>query len=257
LAYQSRVLTDDLKENFTFTLFLKSDATQEKADAFIKDWSDEPEIRSLRFVGKEEAAEQFQKDLGEEFVDFLGFNPLSDAIDVKLKADFVSPDQLAKLQERFLKASIVENLVYDRDLVSVIHQNVGKINTAMLAAVAILLLVSLMLINNALRLAIYARRFTLKTMQLVGATKAFIHKPFLKEGLILGALGGLTAAVLLAGTYALLINEWPRLAVSLTWSLWGALAAAQVLIGIALTTASTALAVRRYLALNTNQLYER
>lgn len=257
LAYQSRVLTDDLKENFTFTLFLKSDATQEKADAFIKDWSDEPEIRSLRFVGKEEAAEQFQKDLGEDFVDFLGFNPLSDAIDVKLKADFVSPDQLAKLQERFLKASIVENLVYDRDLVSVIHQNVGKINTAMLAAVAILLLVSLMLINNALRLAIYARRFTLKTMQLVGATKAFIHKPFLKEGLILGALGGLTAALILAATYALLINEWPRLAVSLTWSLWGALAAAQTFIGVALTTASTALAVRRYLALNTNQLYER
>ena len=257
LAYQSRVLTDDLKENFTFTLFLKSDATQEKADAFIKDWSDEPEIRSLRFVGKEEAAEQFQEDLGEDFVDFLGFNPLSDAIDVKLKADFVSPDQLAKLQERFLEASIVENLVYDRDLVSVIHQNVGKINTAMLAAVAILLLVSLMLINNALRLAIYARRFTLKTMQLVGATKAFIHKPFLKEGLILGALGGLTAALILATTYALLINEWPRLAVSLTWSLWGALAAAQIFIGVALTTASTALAVRRYLALNTNQLYER
>jgi cell division transport system permease protein len=257
LAYQSRVLTDDLKENFTFTLFLKSDATQEKADAFIKDWSDEPEIRSLRFVGKEEAAEQFQEDLGEDFVDFLGFNPLSDAIDVKLKADFVSPDQLAKLQERFLKASVVENLVYDRDLVSVIHQNVGKINTAMLAAVAILLLVSLMLINNALRLAIYARRFTLKTMQLVGATKAFIHKPFLKEGIILGALGGLTAALILAATYALLINEWPRLAVSLTWSLWSALAAAQILIGVALTTASTALAVRRYLALNTNQLYER
>jgi len=257
LAYQSRVLTDDLKENFTFTLFLKAGATQEKADAFIKDWSDEPEIRSLRFVGKEEAAEQFQKDLGEEFVDFLGFNPLSDAIDVKLKADFVSPDQLAKLQERFLKASIVENLVYDRDLVSVIHQNVGKINSAMLVAVAILLLVSLMLINNALRLAIYARRFTLKTMQLVGATKSFIHKPFLKEGLILGTLGGLTAALLLAGTYALLIGEWPRLGTSLTWNLWGALAAAQILIGIALTTVSTALAVRRYLALNTNQLYER
>jgi len=86
---------------------------------------------------------------------------------------------------------------------------------------------------------------------------AFIHKPFLKEGLILGALGGLTAAILLAATFALLIGEWPRLATSLTWSLWGALALAQVLIGFALTTASTALAVRRYLALNTNQLYER
>lgn len=257
LAYQSRVLTDDLKENFTFTLFLKPSASQEKANAFIKDWSDEPEIRSLRFVGKEEAAETFQKDLGEDFVDFLGFNPLSDAIDVKLKADFVSPEQLAKLQDRFLKAEIVENLVYDRDLVSVIHQNVGKINTAMLAAVVVLLLVSLMLINNALRLAIYARRFTLKTMQLVGATKAFIHKPFLKEGLVLGALGGLTAAVLLAGTFAVLIGEWPRLASSLTWSLWAGLATAQLVVGILLTTASTALAVRRYLALNTNQLYER
>lgn len=257
LAYQSRVLTDDLKENFTFTLFLKPSASQEKANAFIKDWSDEPEIRSLRFVGKEEAAETFQKDLGEDFVDFLGFNPLSDAIDVKLKADFVSPEQLAKLQDRFLKAEIVENLAYDRDLVSVIHQNVGKINTAMLAAVAVLLLVSLMLINNALRLAIYARRFTLKTMQLVGATKAFIHKPFLKEGLVLGALGGLTAAVLLAGTFSVLIGEWPRLASSLTWSLWAGLATAQLVVGILLTTASTALAVRRYLALNTNQLYER
>ena len=256
LAYQSQVLTDDLKENFTFTLFLKPETSQAQADAFIKEWSDEAEIRSLRFVGKDEAAVQFQKDLGEDFVDFLGFNPLSDAIDVKLKADFVSPDQLTKLQERFAKSSIIENMAYDRDLVSVIHQNVGKINTAMLAAVAVLLLVSLMLINNALRLAIYARRFTLKTMQLVGATKAFIHKPFLKEGLILGALGGLVAAVLLATTYAVLTNEWPRLGVSLTWSLWAALAAGQILVGLALTTASTALAVHRYLALKTHQLYE-
>lgn len=256
LAYQSQVLTDDLKENFTFTLFLKPETSQDQADAFIKQWSDEAEIRSLRFVGKDEAAEQFQKDLGEDFVDFLGFNPLSDAIDVKLKADFVSPEQLAKLQERFAKSSIIENMAYDRDLVSVIHQNVGKINSAMLGAVAVLLLVSLMLINNALRLAIYARRFTLKTMQLVGATKSFIHKPFLKEGLILGALGGLLAALLLAITYAVLINEWPRLGISLTWSLWAALALGQLAVGILLTTASTALSVHRYLALKTHQLYE-
>ena len=182
LAYQSQVLTDDLKENFTFTLFLKPGTPQERADAFIKEWSDETEIRSLKFVGKDQAAQQFQKDLGEDFVDFLGFNPLSDAIDIKLKADFVSPDQLATLQERFAKSAIVDNMAYDRDLVSVIHQNVGKINSAMLAAVLLLLLVSLMLINNALRLAIYARRFILKTMQLVGATKSFIHKPFFARG---------------------------------------------------------------------------
>jgi len=256
LAYQSQVLTDDLKENFTFTLFLKPGTSQERADAFIKEWSDETEIRSLKFVGKDQAAEQFQKDLGEDFVDFLGFNPLSDAIDIKLKADFVSPDQLATLQERFAKSAIVDNMAYDRDLVSVIHQNGGKINKAMLAAVLLLLLVSLMLINNALRLAIYARRFTLKTMQLVGATKSFIHKPFLREGLILGALGGLLAALLLALTFSLVVSQWPRLALSLTWSLWFALAAAQILIGITLTTASTALAVRRYLALKTHQLYD-
>lgn len=256
LAYQSRVLTDDLKENFTFTLFLKQGTSQAQADAFIKEWSTAVELRSLRFVGKDEAAAQFQKDLGEEFLGFLGFNPLSDAIDVKLKADFVSPEQLAKLQERFAKSAIVDNMAYDRDMISVIHQNVGKINAAMLSAVAVLLLVSLMLINNALRLAIYARRFTLKTMQLVGATKAFIHKPFLKEGLLLGALGGLTAALLLAATYAFLIQEWPRLANSLTWGLWAALAGMQLIVGIALTMGSTALAVRRYLALKTHQLYE-
>ena len=256
LLYQARTLTDELKENFTFTLFLQPETTTTQREALVTTWSMSPEVRQIIYVSKEDAAAKFQSELGEDFVDFLGYNPLSDALDLKLNADFVTPEVLEDLKARLMKESIVEDMVYDRALISAIHKNIGRITSAMLAAAVVLLLVSMALINSSIRLAIYARRFSIKTMQLVGATKAFIHRPFLRQGLRLGLFGGLFAAVLLGFLFQSIRQVYPELATSLPWTLWLMEVVAMTLVGLILTATSTALAVRRYLALKTNQLYE-
>ncbi len=256
LLYQARTLTDELKENFTVTLFLQPETTTAQREALVTTWSMSPEVRQIIYVSKEDAAAKFQSELGEDFVDFLGYNPLSDALDLKLNADFVTPEVLEDLKARLMKESIVEDMVYDRALISAIHKNIGRITSAMLAAAVVLLLVSMALINSSIRLAIYARRFSIKTMQLVGATKAFIHRPFLRQGLRLGLFGGLFAAVLLGFLFQSIRQVYPELATSLPWTLWLMEVVAMTLVGLILTATSTALAVRRYLALKTNQLYE-
>lgn len=256
LLYQAQNLTQELKENFTFTLFLKPEATDEQREALQATWSMAPEVRQINFVSKEDAALKFQKELGEDFVDFLGYNPLSDALDLKLNADFVTPAVLDDLKNRLLKEEVVEDMVYDRDLISAIHKNIGRITSAMLGAAFILLLVSMALINSSIRLAIYARRFSIKTMQLVGATKSFIHRPFLAQGIKLGALGAAFASVLLAIFFQVIRNVYPEIATSLPWTLWSVETLGMLAVGLLLTAGSTALAVRRYLALKTHQLYE-
>ena len=256
LLYQAKNLTQELKENFTFTLFLKPETTNAQREALQTTWSMAPEVRQIQFISKEDAAAKFQSELGEDFVDFLGYNPLSDALDLKLNADFVTPEVLDDLKNRLLKEEAVEDMVYDRDLISAIHKNIGRITSAMLGAALILLLVSMALINSSIRLAIYARRFSIKTMQLVGATKAFIHRPFLTQGLKLGALGAAFASVLLAIFFQVVRNVYPEIATSLPWLLWSVETMGMLAVGLLLTAASTALAVRRYLALKTHQLYE-
>ncbi len=256
LLNQARNLTDELKENFTFTLFLEPGTTESGRDIFLEKWTMAPEIREIVFISKEDAASQFQDELGEDFVDFLGINPLSDALDLKLYSSFVSPKVLRELEIRLRKESIVEDMVYDRDLISAIHNNIGKITIAMIIASIVLLLVSIALINSSIRLAIYSRRFTIKTMQLVGATKAFIHKPFLFQGIKLGFIGGFFAALLLAALFYLVRQFYPELKTSLNWMLWAQEATILAMLGLFITAGSTAISVRRYLALKTNQLYE-
>ena len=256
LLYQAKTVTQELKENFTFTLFLKPEATSEQREALQTTWSMAPEVRQINFVSKEDAAQKFQEELGEAFVDFLGYNPLSDALDLKLNAEYVTPTVLDDLKNRLLKEDAVDDLVYDRDLISLINKNIGRITSAMLVAAFILLLVSMALINSSIRLAIYARRFSIKTMQLVGATKAFIHRPFLSQGLKLGAMGAAFAAVLLALLFQIIRQVYPEIASSLPWTLWSIEVLGMLGVGLLLTAGSTALAVRRYLALKTNQLYE-
>lgn len=257
LLYQANTLSNELKENFSFTVFLKPDTPKSESKQLMKKFKEEwLEVRDTSFVSKEIAAKKFQEELGEDFVEFLGYNPLSDAIDLKLKSEYVSPEVLESLKSRLFKETQVEDLVFDQDLISQIHRNVSRIRTGMLSAAFILLLIAVALINSSIRLAIYARRFSIKTMQLVGATKAFIHRPFLSQGLKLGALGGLLAALMLASLFEVVHRAYPELASSLPWSLWGKVSLGMMGIGLLLTAGSTALAVRRYLALKTNQLYE-
>tara|TARA_Y100000389_G_C17395300_1_gene482176 strand:- start:435 stop:1319 length:885 start_codon:yes stop_codon:yes gene_type:complete len=256
LIYQARNLADELKENFTFTLFLEPNTSFDKREAFLQKWSMAPEIRTIDFISKQEAAIQFQLELGQDFVDFLGINPLSDALDLKLNSTFVSPKVLKELEVRLRKESIVSDMVYDRDLISAINKNIGRITVVMIITFFVLLLVSIALINSSIRLSIYSKRFTIKTMQLVGATKRFIHKPFLFQGIKLGLVGGFLASILLAFLFQLARQAYPELKISFTWILWLKEAAMLSFLGLLISAISTAISVRKYLALKTNQLYQ-
>ena len=258
LLYQARTLTQDLKENFTLTLFLSTSASQDHINDLQSKWGQAPEVRSIAFVSKEEAAAQFANELGQDFIDdILGVNPLSDAIELKLHADYVNQEQLALLKERLQRERIVDDIMYAEDLLSAIHQNVDRIMTIMLAVILGLLLISVALINSSIRLAIYARRFSIKTMQLVGATRGFIHRPFLAQGARLGAMGAALGSVLLALSYLAAKEYLVELQDTLPWSLWAGLAVIMLVVGLLISMGSTAAAVNRYLALKTNQLYEK
>ena len=255
LLLQAQALSNEIRENFTVTVFLKTETDPSVVQKTQTLWAQWPEVRSVVFVSKENAAENFQKELGEDFIDFLGFNPLADAIDIRLNADFVSPDQLDALTSRLRKAEVVEDVVFDRDLLSAVHDNVRRISFVLMGTAGILLLIALALINSSIRLSIYSKRFIIRTMQLVGATKPFIHRPFLQQGLRLGALGGALAATLLAITYQGLSLWAPELAPFLGWGTWALLSASMMITGIAIASLSTFGAVRRYLRLNTDDLY--
>ena len=258
LLYQARTLTEDLKENFTLTLFLETSASNDQINDLQSKWGQAPEVRSIAFVSKEEAAAQFAAELGQDFIDdILGVNPLSDAIELKLHADYVNQEQLAVLKDRLQRERIVDDIMYAEDLLSAIHQNVDRIMTIMLAIILGLLLISIALINSSIRLSIYARRFSIKTMQLVGATRSFIHRPFLAQGARLGAMGAGLGSVLLALAYVTAKEYLVELQDTLPWSLWASLALIMLVVGMVITMGSTAAAVSRYLALKTNQLYEK
>lgn len=255
LLLQARELGRELQENFTFTAFLQPETTAAEVRSLQQKWSRQPEVRSVVYVSKDQAAEDFQKDLGEDFVDFLGINPLSAALDLKLHAEYLSPDQLSALEKRLRREPAVEDLVYDRDLLGAVHQNVERISWFLLGLAAALLLISVTLIHNSIRLSIYAKRFVIRTMQLVGATKSFIHRPFLIQGLQLGLLGGAAASLLLAGLYQGLTVWAPEVAPFLTWSAWAGVSVGLILLGILIALSSTFLAVHKYLRLHTDKLY--
>ena len=255
LLLQARELGRELQENFTFTAFLVPDTDAATVRKLQQKWSSQPEVRSVVFVSRDQAAAEFQKDLGEEFVDFLGLNPLSDALDLKLHAEYLSPDQLDALEKRLRKEAAVEDLVYDRDLMGAVHQNVEKITLFLLGIAAALLLISVTLIHNSIRLSIYAKRFVIRTMQLVGATPGFIKRPFLWQGLQLGALGGAVASLLLAGLYQGLSAWAPETTPFLTWATWAMVSAGLLLLGLIIALSSTFLAVHKYLRLHTDKLY--
>jgi len=258
LLYQARTLTEDLKENFTLTLFLETSASNDQINDLQSKWGQAPEVRSITFVSKEEAAAQFAAELGQDFIDdILGVNPLSDAIELKLHADYVNQEQLAVLKDRLQRERIVDDIMYAEDLLSAIHQNVDRIMTIMLAIILGLLLISIALINSSIRLSIYARRFSIKTMQLVGATRSFIHRPFLAQGARLGAMGAGLGSLLLALAYVAAKEYLVELQDTLPWKLWASLALIMLVVGMVITMGSTAAAVSRYLALKTNQLYEK
>ncbi len=244
-----------IKENMVVNVFVDESAHETDVLQLQKQLDANPYVKQSQYVSKELAARNLQKDLGEDFVKFLGVNPLSQSIDVYIKADYANNADLAKFKTELLKNPLIKEVKYQQSLVDIMNKNIGSISLVILAFAAIFMVVSIALINNTIRLSIYSQRFLIKSMQLVGATKGFIRKPFLLYGIWHGLLGALIAIIILMGTLYLATQQIPDLVVLQNLTEFGLVFLIVIGLGIFISALSTYLAVNRFLRLKIYDLY--
>lgn len=255
LVLNTKKLADHFKEQITISIFLKETAKQIEIDQLQQRLAMADYTKSATFVSKEEAAEKHSEEIGENFIEFLGYNPLKNSIDVQLNADFVSTDQIEVIAENLSNNSYVEEVSYDQPLIALLTENVKKISFWILVASAVFTLIAVLLINSSIRLSIYSKRFIIKTMQMVGATKRFIRRPFLWTNIKLGMLGGLLALIAL-GFLLYYVNEnFPELNLFEDFLLLSLLFAGVFVLGVLISLISTFFATQRFLNLRTDDLY--
>ena len=197
ILLNAKLLSDHVKENIGFSIILKPEVKEVEFKQIQKSLDAEPFVRETIFVDPDSAALQLEKDLGEDFLDFLGYNPLLPTIDIKLNPEYAKTDSLANIEKQLLENKYIKEVYYRKDLVAAINENVKKITFILLGLASLLLLISIAMINNSIRLAIYAQRFIIKTMQLVGATPSFIRRPFIRKAVLNGFISSILALAML------------------------------------------------------------
>ncbi len=248
-------LSNHIKENIGFQVILKDTATSAQVDALQQEISASAFAKSVTHTTKEQAAEKLKADLGEDFVSFLGYNPLLSSLDVKLNADYANADTLMGIEKNLLQKSYVKEVVYHKDMIKQVNENAKVVSLYILIFSGLLLMVAIALINNTIRLSIYSQRFLIRTMYLVGATRTFISKPFIFKGIRQGVIAGILAGALLAGFLVVSTNYIPDLLQLQDENMLALLFGGIVLLGIFISSISAMFSVMRYLRLKTSDLY--
>ncbi|MCR8557550.1 permease-like cell division protein FtsX [Mucilaginibacter sp. BJC16-A38] len=255
ILVEAENLSRYVKENIVLNIFVDDAAHETDVLQLQKQIESNIMVKQTQYVSKELAARNLQKDLGEDFVKFLGYNPLSQSLDVYLKAEYANNPDIEKLKAELLKNPLVKEVKYQKSLVDQMNENITTISLIILVFAGIFVVLSVALINNTIRLAIYSQRFLIKSMQLVGATKGFIRKPFMLYGIWHGLLGGLIAILILIGTLSLAYKEIPDLIILRNYTEFGLIFVAIIGIGIFISGFSTFLAVNKFLRLKIYNLY--
>jgi len=255
ILINSKKVSNHFKEQIALTIFLKDDARSIEIDQLRQTVALADYTKTAVYVSKQEAAEQHSALIGENFMEFLGDNPLKNSIDVFLLADFVTPDEIENIQNELLQNTFVESVNYDKPLIVLLNDNIKKISFWALVVSGIFLVIAIILINNSIRLSVYAKRFTIKTMQLVGATKGFIRAPFIRQSILFGALGALVAIIGLFWVLWILNKSFPELDIisDMQGHLWLVLFVLGS--GVIISGLSTFFATRRFLNLRSDELY--
>ena len=255
LLLNAKRLSIHVKENIGFSVILKNDAKEVDVIRLQKNLDAKKYVKSTKYISREEAARETAEELGEDFIEFLGYNPLPASIDVKFYADYANPDSIATIEKELQRFEEVDEIMYHESLIHLVNENVRKISLIILAFSGLLFFIAAALINNTIRLSVYARRFLINTMQLVGATRGFIRKPFLFTSAATGFTGSLIALSLLFGLIYLLQKEFEGVISLRDYDMLSILALGVILIGIVLNWISTYFAVNKYLNMNADKLY--
>ncbi len=251
----SKRLSDDFKEEIVMTVFFKNDANDSVISAFRTELEAAKFVKSFDYVSKERAAKEHKEVIGEDFMTFLGVNPLQNSFDIHLKANYIQIDEIRKIESNFRFNPMIGDVVYDKQLVTLVNDNIKEVSMWILIVSGVLAFIAMILINSAMRLSIYSNRFIIKTMQMVGATKSFIRKPFIWTGIKLGVSGAILAIIALVFTVISIDNNFPNLGLMKDQLTVGIVLAGVLVVGILITWLSTFFATQRYLNLRTDDLY--
>ena len=255
LILNAQRIGDYVKENIGFSVILKDDVREADVVQLQKSFDANPAIKATTYVTALEAAEELQKELGENFLEFLGTNPLKASIDIKFHAAFANPDSIAKFGKAFSAYPQVYEVYYQESMVNLVNENLRKISIVMLTFSSLLLLISVALFNNTIRLLVYSKRFIFKTMQLVGATRQYIRRPFIIRGLMNGLFGSALASILLLGVIYIAKRQMPEV-LQFTDSMTIAMLIFLIfVVGMILSGITTILAVNKYLGIERDKLY--
>jgi cell division transport system permease protein len=251
----ARELADYFRESLSFSVMLDDDAKEADIRMLQKDLDAKLYVKSTKYVSKDEAAVKMKEELGEDFINFLGDNPLPPSIDVYLYAGYTIPDSVAKIEKYVLEYPFVKEVYYQDSLLFLINENVKKISLFLLVISSFLFLIAITIINNTIRLSIYSRRFLIRTMQLVGATRSFIRRPFIIQSAFHGLLAALLAMSLLMGLLYMIEKEFFLMFTFESTRLFILLGVSIVITGVLINIISTFFSVNRYLSISEDKLY--
>ena len=255
LLVNARSVSDYFKENMQVSVLLRQDVSEQQARSFESSLSSVPGVRSTSFISREQGVEEMAQMLGRDFLDVFESAPVPISIDVNLDADYVSTDSLEVVKEALSASPLVDEVVYQTSLVEALNANLEKISLVIGVLVILLLFISFVLISNTVRLNVFSRRFTIHTMQLVGATRGFIRAPFLLQSVLQGFFAAFLAILMLVGGLFILRGEVPQLfeifRLDALLLVMGIIVAA----GILICLVTTWFVVGRMVGYNRDQLY--
>ena len=251
----TKSLASHFKEQIVMTVYLKDNAKDIEITQMQKKIQLNSSTKRVQFKSKEDAAEEYARDIGEDFVEFLGFNPLLNSIDIYFNAAYVNALSLNQTKTEIEISDFVAEVVYDQPLVTLLEKNIERISFVLLISTALFVVIALLLINSSIRLSIYSKRFVIKTMQLVGATKSFIRRPFILSHLSLGIISSFLALTALNFLLLEVNKRFPEIEIMQQTSELMIVFGSVLILGISITGVSTFFATQRYLNLKTDAVY--
>ena len=255
IIINARELSDYFRESLSFSVILDEEVKEADIRMLKKDLDAKEFVKLTEYISKEDAATKLQEELGEDFLSFLGYNPLSPTIDVFLHAGYANPDSIVMIEKYLMEFPVVNEVYYQESVLHLINENVRKISFFLAVISVFLFVIALTIINNTVRLSVYSRRFIIRTMQLVGATRSFVRRPFLVRSAFHGLLAAVLALLLLMGLLYLIEREFFSLFTFERINLLLLLMAAIIITGVLINVVSTFFAVNRYLSIPEDKLY--
>lgn len=251
----SEKISNNMKEKIPMSIYFKNEANDSVLKAFDAELAKKTYLKNYQFVSKEDAATNNKDIVGEDFLQFLGMNPLPNSFDLNLKGEFVETDSIKRIETEFKSNPFIAEVIYDKKLVELANENIKRITFWTLIVSGVFTFISMLLINSSLRLNVYSKRFIIKTMQMVGATKSFIRRPFIKTSVNLGIIGAILAIIALFGGLYYVDSFFPSLGIMKDYTSMAIVFSGILVFGIFITLISTFFATQRFLNLRTDDLY--